>query len=690
MRIRKLLVAIAVIIATPLYSQVTIQEPNNNPPWNWCGSDDLSPGTFQASPIFPDEKPWFFGDKIWIPVYIYEVRRALENEFSIDQCREEIQKVNDRLNNLEAFEGFDLEPYIQDVGEGWENLSHHENNKFEFFLPEYRFDGRTDVDGAYMDLQLNYYPEVHSSGDFFDVGLLYPQALFPQNLDYPKINTSPHYLGNYLNIFLARRLEDGEIPVLGVRDRPGLDKTDLLYIEKRVFGSDFKGAMIHELGHMWGLEHPWGYNYSVSKACNLDDGFASTPPQAEPTRVDWGDSEIFDLPQSCPVWTCDDQVNNDIKVNPFNYMDYAMHTGVMFTEEQHVAMKENAFRNYEKSRMTRDYWTKNDAVSVHGAVHEFTDLENNGQLFNTSLTVENAWLPDNVLDEFAYFNNQLYEPANLYEHRLVGYGNHYSAAYGYDPQTQEAPPVDIFLHYDNVELMRYRFTMNVALSKKWTEPFIDVTDANGAFASSNIKVQAYIDFNRNGEFEAFEKISPNFLDPPNAQITSNDEPFPVSFEWEWTLQQRIAFENAMVDYWDNDTYNTPLGLHDLFYLPTRLRIKIENETSPGDHRARNGETEDYAVRIYEDEYNPLFATPEVQPNFYPNPADDKLVITQATEVTRVEIRMSDNAEIVERFGLEKNKNSQAVLDTSNIPAGEYLLFIYRKDGQTLTHRLLIK
>ncbi len=86
-------------------------------------------------------------------------------------------------------------------------------------------------------------------------------------------------------------------------------------------------TLTHEIGHFFGLNHIWGFG------CEIDDGIADTPPQAEATAgcPNW------------PEWSCD---GFDMYMNFMDYSDDRCLT--MFTQEQIQRMEQVRQSKYPK------------------------------------------------------------------------------------------------------------------------------------------------------------------------------------------------------------------------------------------------------------------------------------------------------------------------------------------------------
>lgn len=142
---------------------------------------------------------------------------------------------------------------------------------------------------------------------------------------------SPWPSHQYLNIWVCEMPED----ILGYASSPkeAGDATDGVVINYRYFGTlgahapfQMGRTLVHELGHYFGLAHPWG---TFHDECEEDDGISDTFPQSGPHN-------------ECPpreYKMCDD-------ANPSysNYMDYTPDCCLaMFTKQQAAIMRQNIY-----------------------------------------------------------------------------------------------------------------------------------------------------------------------------------------------------------------------------------------------------------------------------------------------------------------------------------------------------------
>ena len=138
---------------------------------------------------------------------------------------------------------------------------------------------------------------------------------------------------HYLNIWTARISADGYayMPSDGVPD----------YMDGVVIRDEFVGYMgtaqlpfnlghmaTHEIGHYFGLEHTWGYDYG----CNDDDDISDTPNQ-------------YDYYENCPSYPQYSCNSSDMFMNYMDYVDDACMN--LFTEGQKIKMHNVTNYNHE-------------------------------------------------------------------------------------------------------------------------------------------------------------------------------------------------------------------------------------------------------------------------------------------------------------------------------------------------------
>lgn len=146
----------------------------------------------------------------------------------------------------------------------------------------------------------------------------------------------------YLNIWVVQ-LSGG---VLGYSFNPGVftagDPRNGFVNDYRAFGSGpsvaaggylFNGynggkTAVHEIGHFFNLDHPWGPNNNGNPSCTLTDNCADTPPTDGPT---------FGCPAAAPVLnTCSPSAPGVMWQNHMDYADDVCMT--LFTQDQATRM----------------------------------------------------------------------------------------------------------------------------------------------------------------------------------------------------------------------------------------------------------------------------------------------------------------------------------------------------------------
>jgi len=140
----------------------------------------------------------------------------------------------------------------------------------------------------------------------------------------------------YLNIWVVQ-LSGG---ILGYSYNPGAfapsDPRNGFVNDYRAFGSgasyldpEFNGGKtaVHEIGHYFNLDHPWGPNNSGNPTCTLSDNCADTPPTVGPT---------FGCPPAPVLNTCSPTAPGVMWQNHMDYADDACMT--LFTQNQATRM----------------------------------------------------------------------------------------------------------------------------------------------------------------------------------------------------------------------------------------------------------------------------------------------------------------------------------------------------------------
>jgi hypothetical protein len=145
----------------------------------------------------------------------------------------------------------------------------------------------------------------------------------------------------YMNIWVVNFGSSG---VLGYSYKPGTfppgDNRIGYVVDYRAFGSgasylypEYNGGKtgVHEIGHYFNLDHPWGPNNSGNPTCTLSDGCDDTPPVNGP---------FFGCPNAAPVTStaCAAALPNGTMWQ--NHMDYADDACmVLFTRDQVTRME---------------------------------------------------------------------------------------------------------------------------------------------------------------------------------------------------------------------------------------------------------------------------------------------------------------------------------------------------------------
>jgi len=140
----------------------------------------------------------------------------------------------------------------------------------------------------------------------------------------------------YLNIWVVQ-LSGG---VLGYSFKPGTftpaDQRNGFVNDYRAFGSgasylfpEYNGGKtaVHEIGHYFDLDHPWGPNNSGNPTCTLTDNCADTPPTDAPT---------FGCPPAPVLNTCSPTAPGVMWQNHMDYADDACM--ILFTQNQATRM----------------------------------------------------------------------------------------------------------------------------------------------------------------------------------------------------------------------------------------------------------------------------------------------------------------------------------------------------------------
>ena len=140
----------------------------------------------------------------------------------------------------------------------------------------------------------------------------------------------------YLNIWVVQ-LSGG---ILGYSFKPGSftpsDPRNGFVNDYRAFGSgaaylfaDYNGGKtaVHEIGHYFNLDHPWGPNNTGNPGCTLTDNCADTPPTDGPT---------FNCPPAPVLNTCSPVAPGVMWQNHMDYADDACMT--LFTQNQATRM----------------------------------------------------------------------------------------------------------------------------------------------------------------------------------------------------------------------------------------------------------------------------------------------------------------------------------------------------------------
>lgn len=136
--------------------------------------------------------------------------------------------------------------------------------------------------------------------------------------------SNPWPRAHYLNVWVGETNDS----ILGFAIYPYLPigEKDGIFMNYKVFGTTGTATppfndgrtMVHEVGHYFGLRHPW----SNDDDCDTDDYIDDTPRQLEPNYTC----------QSFPKFSCPGEPNGDMYMN---YMDYASDVCInMFTRRQ--------------------------------------------------------------------------------------------------------------------------------------------------------------------------------------------------------------------------------------------------------------------------------------------------------------------------------------------------------------------
>lgn len=143
----------------------------------------------------------------------------------------------------------------------------------------------------------------------------------------------------YLNMWVV---DFGSSGVLGYSYKPGTfpagDQRIGYVVDYRAFGAgasylfpqyNLGKTGVHEIGHYFNLDHPWGPNNSGNPSCTLTDGCSDTPPTSGPT---------FGCPTTIPVLNaCSPSAPGIMWQNHMDYADDACM--VLFTKEQTAKME---------------------------------------------------------------------------------------------------------------------------------------------------------------------------------------------------------------------------------------------------------------------------------------------------------------------------------------------------------------
>ena len=282
-----------------------------------CATDEFMRIQLERNPQLADEiakvnheaSQWKGNQKavIVIPTVVHVLYRTPEMNISDEQIKSQIRVLNEDFNRFNADAG-NTPSVFQGVAA---------NCEIQFCLAQVDPDGNptngitrtaTNVKDIGNQGTSGYYTTADGGHDIWD-------------------------RDSYMNIWVCETIGD----ILGFAATPALTTMkdrDGVVIGYQYFGTsgtatapNNKGrTTTHEVGHWFGLQHPWGNGDPMGGNCSADDGIADTPNQ---------DAANYFCP-NFPKTSCNNGPNGDMFMNYMDYTDDACMN--LFTEGQKARM----------------------------------------------------------------------------------------------------------------------------------------------------------------------------------------------------------------------------------------------------------------------------------------------------------------------------------------------------------------
>lgn len=235
--------------------------------------------------------------EITIPVVVHVLFRDSGFNVSMEQIKSQIDVLNRDFNWQQSDK--------EQIPEVWRDLGAPTGFRFEL--------ADKDPDGNFTNGVTRKQVEVEDIGD---TELYYTTAGGGQDPWFP-----PHYVNIWVCEIGGNVLGFTYLPAVNMQENDGI------VIDPRAFGttgtavSPYNGGrtLVHEMGHFFGLRHPWG---TEEGSCTNTDYMEDTPWQKHPN-------------QGCatfPSLSCPSEPNGDMFMN---FMDYGVdNCALLFTENQ--------------------------------------------------------------------------------------------------------------------------------------------------------------------------------------------------------------------------------------------------------------------------------------------------------------------------------------------------------------------